>query len=266
VTRNASGARTGHDRFHGQGLGAHQAGRRAIRAAIAAILALGILALGAGPALAKSSKPHPHNVAALPALSVVAAAVGPQVAVFDRPGAPAPQRTLTNPTNTKGQLVLLVDQVSNGWAKVLLPVRPNHSTGWIRVRDVTMSVDPYRIVVRLKSHQLGLYLLNKPMLRAPVGIGTKDTPTPDGRYYLTQLFRPPNPDGAYGPFAYSLSGFSNVLQTFEGGDAIIGLHGTNQPQLVGHDVSHGCIRMTNDVITKLARILPLGTPVQIVAT
>jgi lipoprotein-anchoring transpeptidase ErfK/SrfK len=55
-----------------------------------------------------------------------------------------------------------------------------------------------------------------------------------------------------------------VLTTFQGGDAIIGLHGTNHPELLGHDVSSGCIRMRNESITKLAGILPLGTPVTIV--
>jgi len=45
-------------------------------------------------------------------------------------------------------------------------------------------------------------------------------------------FRPADPSGPYGPYAYSLSGYSNVLTTFHGGDAIIGLHGTNRPDLL----------------------------------
>ena len=55
-----------------------------------------------------------------------------------------------------------------------------------------------------------------------------------------------------------------ALTTVAGGDAIIGLHGTNHPELLGRDVSSGCFRMRNDAITKLASILPLGTPVTIV--
>jgi lipoprotein-anchoring transpeptidase ErfK/SrfK len=99
----------------------------------------------------------------------------------------------------------------------------------------------------------------------PVGIGTRDTPTPGGLYYLIELLRPPNPSGAYGPYAYGLSGFSDVIHHFNGGDGVIGLHGTNEPQKVGHDVSHGCIRMRNADITRLAHLLPLGTPIRIVA-
>jgi lipoprotein-anchoring transpeptidase ErfK/SrfK len=56
-----------------------------------------------------------------------------------------------------------------------------------------------------------------------------------------------------------------VLQTFNGGPGQLGIHGTNQPQLLGTKVSHGCIRMSNEDITRLAGILPLGVPVEILA-
>ena len=118
-----------------------------------------------------------------------------------------------------------------------------------------MQLRPHRITVRKRGGVI---------LREPVAIGKANTPTPGGGYYLTQLFAPPDPGGAYGPFAYSLSGYSNVLTSFEGGEAIIGLHGTNHPELLGHDVSSGCIRMSNEAIASLARVLPLGTPVTIV--
>ena len=86
-------------------------------------------------------------------------------------------------------------------------------------------------------------------------------------YYLKELLEPPDPNGAYGPYAYGLSGFSNnpELANFNGGDGIIGIHGTNQPDKIGSDVSHGCIRVSNEVITEMAASLPLGTPVEIVA-
>jgi lipoprotein-anchoring transpeptidase ErfK/SrfK len=74
---------------------------------------------------------------------------------------------------------------------------------------------------------------------------------------------PPTANGPYGPYAYGLSGFSNVLTSFGSGDGVIGIHGTNEPWLIGKDVSHGCIRMRNDDIERLAQFLPLGTPVEI---
>jgi lipoprotein-anchoring transpeptidase ErfK/SrfK len=69
--------------------------------------------------------------------------------------------------------------------------------------------------------------------------------------------------GAYGPYAFGLSAHSNVLYSFGGGPGQIGLHGTNNPASLGTNASHGCIRISNAGITKLARLLPLGTPVTI---
>ena len=72
------------------------------------------------------------------------------------------------------------------------------------------------------------------------------------------------PRTIYGPYAYGLSGFSNQLTSFAGGDGVIGIHGTNAPWTVGQNLSHGCIRMLNRDIEKLVPLLPLGTPVRIV--
>ena len=80
---------------------------------------------------------------------------------------------------------------------------------------------------------------------------------------LTALLKSPDPGGPYGPYAYGLSGFSEVLQEFSGGDAEVGIHGNNDSSALGRSVSHGCIRMSNDGITKLAQTLPLGVPVEI---
>jgi lipoprotein-anchoring transpeptidase ErfK/SrfK len=72
-----------------------------------------------------------------------------------------------------------------------------------------------------------------------------------------------DPTGPYGQYAFGLSAFSNVLCHFGGGPREIGLHGTDEPQLLGTSMSHGCIRVNNSIIGRLAGILPLGTPVVI---
>ena len=48
-----------------------------------------------------------------------------------------------------------------------------------------------------------------------------------------------------------------------GGDGRLGIHGTNNPSGIGRRISHGCIRVRNPVIRRMARVLPLGTPVHI---
>ena len=71
--------------------------------------------------------------------------------------------------------------------------------------------------------------------------------------------------GPYGTYQLSVSGFSDVLQSFGGGNGQIALHGTNRPELLGQPVSNGCVRLSNDAINRLAWLAPTGTPVEIVA-
>lgn len=166
-------------------------------------------------------------------------------------------------------MILLVDEDHGAWLRVLLPVRPNGTSGWIRRADVKLSSHRYRIVVELATHRITVFEGTSVFHEEAVGVGARSTPTPGGRYYTTQLVRPidaggqPLPDGPYGPYAYALSGFSDVLFDFEGGEGIIGIHGTNDPASLGGDTSYGCIRMSNEGITKLAGTLPVGVPVEI---
>jgi lipoprotein-anchoring transpeptidase ErfK/SrfK len=232
-----------------------------LTAALVAAVLVGTLLV---PATASGAPTAVSRAAPMPANSAVARAVVPSVAVYDAPEAAGPRLALANPTITDGELVFLVESVrTDGWVNVLLPVKPNGSTGWVRAGDVEITENPYRLVVHVRRHRLDVFDAGQRTARYPIGVGKESTPTPGGRYYITQLFAPPNPDGPYGPYAYALSGFSEVLTSFRGGDAIIGIHGTNRPDLIGQDVSAGCIRMSNDDVTRLTRVLPLGTPVEI---
>ncbi|HZE30521.1 MAG TPA: L,D-transpeptidase [Actinoallomurus sp.] len=161
--------------------------------------------------------------------------------------------------------MFLVMERKAGWLHVLLPVQPNGSTGWIASREVRTAKTNYWVQVLQSGHRLKLYKGKQVLVSTPAAIGKTDTPTPGGAYYLTELLQPPNPNGDYGPYAYGLSGQSTALTDFNGHDPIIGIHGTNEPKLLGTSVSHGCIRISNSMITKLAKMLPLGTPVQISA-
>ena len=151
--------------------------------------------------------------------------------------------------------------------QVYLPVRPNGSIGWVNKGDVTLTDVPYRIEVNITTHRIQVFKGFDVIVDEPVGVGRTDRPTPGGIYYLKELLQPPNPNGPYGPYAYGLSGFSNVLDSFNGGPGVIGLHGTNDPGAIGSDVSSGCIRLNNAVIERLVNEigLPLGTPVKILA-
>jgi hypothetical protein len=148
------------------------------------------------------------------------------------------------------------------WLKVLLPKRPNGSSGWLERDQVRIKPVTHQVVVDLSSRTASL-LRGKTKVRSfRVGIGTAGTPTPIGRFYVTVKLKPPQISAdAYGAWALGLSGYSEVHQTFGTGDGQIALHGTYKPELLGQPVSNGCVRMDNETITLLAETLPLGSPV-----
>ena len=225
-------------------------GRRRLCAVAAAAVVAGISAQGAGAAPATEP-------------SIVAEANAPAVAVFKKPGARRPFVTLRNPNRHGVHLVFLVKARRPGWEQVYLPIRPDGATGWIRDAQVVLTSDPYRVVVSLAMHSITVYNGGRIFYKGPAGVGRSVTGTPTGRYYLVELLEQANPNGVYGPYAFGTSAFSNVLYSFGGGPGEIGLHGTNEPGKLGTDVSHGCIRISNAAITKLAHTLPLGTPILI---
>ena len=208
----------------------------------------------------------------LPAYAaLVAQATVPHVSVFDAPNAGTPARVLDNPwladpsqPNTAVPQVFLVEsRRADGWVKVLLPIRPNGSTGWVRTSDVTLSQVAYSVRVQLRTHRITVLDDGAVLYTGPIADGAPNTPTPVGHYYIRVLIKAPDPNTVYGPYAYGLSSHSDVLTSFEGGDGETGIHGNDDASVLGSSVTHGCIRMDNAEITRLASILPLGTPVNI---
>lgn len=197
-----------------------------------------------------------------PQLSVgeAATASGRSVDVYDRPDGSI-KSTMSNPTSVGAPLTYLVVDSKPGWLKVDLPIRPNGSTGWIKTSAVSLSNLVYRLQVSTEANKLTLYKGSTVIDTFPAATGTGGTPTPHGSFYLVELLAPTN--AGYGPYAFGLSGYSDVLSSFGGGPGQIGLHGTDDPSSIGHSASHGCIRLSNADITRLARLLPLGTPIVI---
>lgn len=152
--------------------------------------------------------------------------------------------------------------VNPGWLKVLLPTRPNGSTGWVPESSVAVTRTPFRVLIDLAGRSLRVENAGASVLEAKVAVGTAENPTPVGASYVTELIENVNPDGSYGPYAFGLALHSETLTEFAGGPGQVGVHGTNQPQLIGQPVSHGCVRLTNDDVRRLVDLqLPLGVPV-----
>lgn len=199
--------------------------------------------------------------------SWVATAKGPAVPVFEAPDAPAPKVELASPTKRGAALVLLVDgrDVGGPWIPVHLPVRPNGSTGWVRAADVRLASNDYKVEIDLADRELRLVRRGDVEWETPIGVGTKKTPTPTGEFFLTELIMPKDEDTVYGTFALGLSGYTDSpgAADYKGGEGGLAIHGTNDPDSIGERISHGCIRVPNDVIDHMASTLPMGTPVEI---
>jgi lipoprotein-anchoring transpeptidase ErfK/SrfK len=191
----------------------------------------------------------------------------PRVVALRHPGdasGPVGAFPQVNAQGARQVFPILRDRYADGrmWHEVLLPIRPNGSTGWIPANAVTLRRSDYRIEVDLKRFRLELFDRCDRVESFRIGIGTKDTPTPRGTFFLNSLLKPPDPNSVYGALAFGLSGYSDTITDWVGG-GIVGLHGTNDPSSLGRRVSHGCIRMANDAIREIARTVPLGTIVQI---
>lgn len=197
--------------------------------------------------------------------SIVARARGPSILVRRSPSTRSHAMRLMPRRlgRAKLPLVLLVHRRRGAWLDVYLPTRPNLSRGWIRSRDVRLARDDFRVEIQLKRHRLVAWDGRRRIATEKIATGRSLTPTPTGTYFIADLIRPPDPNGFYGPYAFGLSAHSPILTSFEGGDGQVGIHGTNDPSVLGADVSHGCIRIRNTAITALAAVLPLGTPVRI---
>ena len=172
---------------------------------------------------------------------------------FTNPGPYLPQQPMT----------FLIIERRDEWAKVLMPVRPNHTEGYIRLADVTVETTKYRIEVSLSDTTLTAYDGDEVLAETKVVIGTPFSQTPTGLFYVTDIVPYENPDGVYGPVALATNGYSEWMDEFDTGVPVVALHGTSRPDQVGQEISNGCIRVPNDVIAMLAETVPQGTPVLI---
>jgi lipoprotein-anchoring transpeptidase ErfK/SrfK len=195
-----------------------------------------------------------------PETGVVLHPTVPQV-IYLRPGGPPvaalPVTELGSPTWVP------VVQSQPGWDRILLPTRPNRSTGWIYIKrpglvtaysayQIRINLAAYRLTILDAGHSLGSWI---------VAVGAPATPTPTGRTFLLASMAPLHP--TYSPLILPLGLHSNTLDTFGGGPGTVGLHGWPDPAVFGHAVSHGCVRVPAAALRALSRV-PLGSSVVIV--
>lgn len=198
--------------------------------------------------------------------ATLVAMVSGDVDVYESADADEPF-TVVPATTILGTVTVLtvVDGPRDGWAEVMLPVRPNESTGWVETDDMELYVVEGRVVIDLSKKWLTYYENEEMVLETSVAIGSERNPTPTGSFFITDNVTLANPNSPWGPHALGTSARSDTITEYNGGDGIIGIHGTNRPSSIGKAASLGCVRLPNDVIVQLHEMIPIGTPVDIIA-
>jgi lipoprotein-anchoring transpeptidase ErfK/SrfK len=190
-------------------------------------------------------------------------------AVYSRPSESASRvarlRTLTEDGFPEVYVVLdrWTNDAGNTWLRIRVPMRPNGVTGW--VHDTALgALHTVHTALRIDRRALRLTLFDRGrrIFSARIGVGKASTPTPAGRFYIREKFRVSGVP-LYGPAALGTSAYAPHLTDWPGG-GVVGLHGTDQPRLIPGRPSHGCIRLRNRDILRLYRLVPRGTPVEIV--
>jgi len=242
--------------------------RSPLAAVLAALATLALLVEAAPAVAAASQSPGAAQITALSnettattwALASYAARIRVQPSIQSR--AIAKLRFQT-PDGMGLQAYLLLSEratSSSTWVKLRIPGRPNGRTGWVQRGALSdFQVVNTELVINRATKRLTLYRNGRAVLRAPVGVGKRSTPTPAGHFWITEAFESTDP--AYGPYAFGTTAYS-ALSDWPGG-GVVGLHGTDEPWLIPGAPSHGCIRLQNSDVRRLEKLVPMGTPVWI---
>jgi lipoprotein-anchoring transpeptidase ErfK/SrfK len=188
--------------------------------------------------------------------------------VYRRADAGSPVLTkLPMHTSADYPMVVLIDSVKdaddNTWYKIRVPVRPNGSTGWVSDGQMALYTSTAKIVIDLSERKLSVYRKGGLVRTFSVAVGKPGLSTPTGHFYMTQKLRPPDPNGVYGALQLGTSAFQPKLNDWPDGGQV-GIHGTNEPWLIGKAISHGCVRMKNAAVQEVSRLVPTGSPIDIV--
>jgi lipoprotein-anchoring transpeptidase ErfK/SrfK len=154
------------------------------------------------------------------------------------------------------------DTSGRAWLQVRAPISPRSRTGWVDATAMGQAnLVRTQLVINRRRQRATLFRAGRRAWHSPIGVGKANTPTPRGRFWVRELLRSPDPGGPYGPLAFGTSAYSRLSDWPGGG--VVGIHGTNQPELIPGRPSHGCIRVPNRAIRRLARLMPVGTPIWI---
>jgi lipoprotein-anchoring transpeptidase ErfK/SrfK len=176
--------------------------------------------------------------------------------------APGSSRTLAvvkSRTQFGSRTTLPVVSFKGRWLEVLSSALPNGVHGYIRTGSVWLRHDPVAIDVDLSARRLRVWRDGVITRRVDVAIGSPSSPTPIGRFAVTDELTGINP-AAYGCCILALSGHQTRLPSgWTGGDRLA-IHGGGG---IGSAASSGCLHAAESDLRWLMKRIPLGTQVVI---
>jgi len=183
-----------------------------------------------------------------------------------RPGGRRVLARLRRGTRFGSPQVLLVVARRGEWVGVLASELRNGQVGWLDAsRGARFARVTYELEASLSQRLLLVRRDGRVLQRVPIAIGRPSTPTPHGRFAVSDKLLPENPGGPYGCCILALTGHQpRLLQGWGGGDRLA-IHATRAEQTIGQPASRGCLRAPTAVMRRLVREIPLGTPVRIAA-
>jgi lipoprotein-anchoring transpeptidase ErfK/SrfK len=147
------------------------------------------------------------------------------------------------------------------WLAVVSTARPNSHLGWVRARAVRLTRTQVSLVLDLSRRRLVLKHGDTVVRRMTVGVGRSSSPTPTGRFAVTDKLSGYRYGSFYGCCIVALSAHQPHLPpSWTGGDRIA-IHGTNAPSTIGTASSAGCPHARDVDLRVLMRRVPLGAPV-----
>jgi hypothetical protein len=148
------------------------------------------------------------------------------------------------------------------WIAVRSPALGNRRLGWVRAKPLRLVRRALLLDVDLSRRELIVRDAQGVKRRISVAIGAPDTPTPVGRFYVTDKLRGADYGSYYGCCILALSGRQpNLPQGWSGGDRLA-IHGSPTPTW-GLAVSNGCLHADEADLGYLMETVPLGTAVRI---
>ena len=121
-----------------------------------------------------------------------------------------------------------------------------------------------RIVVSIPDRKLALIENGRVVKLYDVAVGAPVSPSPTGEFQIVQRLENPT---YYKPGVVIGPGIGNPLGTRWMGLSVkgFGIHGTDRPDSIGHNASHGCIRLRNRDIEDLFARVKVGDRVSLIA-